>query len=50
MSSMAGPKPASTDQWIYPDEPGKLGEKLLMAAALSLGIFVMFETHFVRTI
>ena len=50
MSSMSGTVPdhgrcTEEQQWIYPDNPGKLGTKLLLAAALQIVINVLFETH-----
>ena len=35
---------SNKDKWIYPQHPGRTGTKLLMAAALRIGILVVLET------
>ena len=46
MTSMEGAKPVNENQWQFTEvEPGRSGEKLLLAACLRIGITVLFETH-----
>ena len=43
MPSMEGAKPVNENKWQFPKvEPGKTGEKLLLAACLRIGIKILF--------
>ena len=44
MNSMLGAG-GSEKQWEYAPEPGRLGTRLLMAAAIRIGVLTVFETH-----
>ena len=44
MNSMLGAG-GSEKQWEYAPEPGRLGTRLLMAAAIRIGVLAVFEMH-----